>query len=328
MSNATEIKPIEHVALTVLVDNKANLLVESNDQIQYFTDEPLLAEHGFSVLIRLDDSESQILWDAGVSKVALLENMKRMKIDPTHITKIALSHGHLDHYAALTALLSEMDILPEEKEWQENVTADDIEAWIEMHQIPIVAHPAAFRERWWKKDDGTMVGPFLPPPYQEWQAAGAKIITSEEPYELGPGCWTTSYIPRDSFEESGRPSQLLFREGSDFAYDDMDDDQAIGIYLQGKGLIVLSGCAHSGIVNTVNQVKRIFGIETIHAIVGGFHLAEASDEEIDQTIDLIKGFAPKLVFPSHCTGFRATNQFAQEMPDEFAEGVVGATYLF
>lgn len=328
MNNIAKIKPIEHVTLTVLVDNKAYLIVESNDQIQYFTDGPLLAEHGFSVLIRLDNSESQILWDAGVSKVALLENMKRLKINPGHIAKIVLSHGHLDHYAALTVLLNEMDIWPEAKEWQGNLTADDVEAWIEMHMIPIIAHPAAFRERWWKKEDGTMVGPFLPPPKQEWQAAGATITTSEEPYELGPGCWTTGYIPRDSFEESGRPTRLFYRQGSDFAHDDMDEDQAIGIFLQGKGLIILSGCAHSGIVNTVNQVKQIFGIETIHAIIGGFHLAEASDEEIDQTIDLIKGFAPKLVVPSHCTGFRAINQFAQEMPDEFAEGVVGATYQF
>lgn len=78
MNNIAKIKPIEHVTLTVLVDNKANLIVESNDQIQYFTDGTLLAEHGFSVLIRLDNSESQILWDAGVSKVALFENMKRL----------------------------------------------------------------------------------------------------------------------------------------------------------------------------------------------------------------------------------------------------------
>lgn len=327
MENVNNIGQVEHVSLTVLVDNKADLMVESSDHIQYFTDEPLLAEHGFSVLIRLDDSESQILWDAGVSKVALIENIRRMRIDPSSITKIALSHGHLDHYAGMTDLLNTMDILPKEKEWGEKFTASDVETWMDSHKIPIVMHPAAVRERWWMKDDGTLEGPFLPPPQGEWQAAGAKIILSEVPYKLGAGCWTTGFIQRNSFEKSGRPSQLHYRRGSDLIRDDLDEDQAIGINVKGKGLIVLSACAHSGIVNTVEQAKRFFGIDKIYAILGGFHLAEASDDEIRETIDRVKDFGPKFVIPSHCTGLRAISQFALEMPDEFIEGVVGAKYL-
>jgi len=327
MEDVNNFRQVERVSLTVLVDNKADLIVESSDHIQYFTDEPLLAEHGFSVLIRLDDSDGQILWDAGVSKLALIENLRRMKIDPRSITKIALSHGHLDHYAGMTDLLNTMDILPKGKEWGEKFTASDIEAWVDSHKIPIVMHPAAVRERWWMKDDGILEGPFLPPPQGEWEAAGAKIILSEVPYELGPGCWTTGFIQRNSFEKSGRPSQLHYRQGSELIRDDLDEDQAIGINVKGKGLIVLSACAHSGIVNTVEQVKQFFGIDKTYAILGGFHLAEASDDEIRETIDRVKDFGPKFVIPSHCTGFRAISQFALEMPDEFIEGVVGATYL-
>ena len=327
MTKINNFGQVEHVSLTVLVDNKADLMLKSSDQIKYFSDEPLLAEHGFSVLIGLDNSESRILWDAGVSKVALPENMRRMEIEPGSITKIALSHGHLDHYAAITDLLNEMDLLPKDKEWDQNLTASEIEAWIESHELPILAHPAAFRERWGVKDDGTMVGPFLPPPRQEWEAAGAKIILSPEPHELGTGCCTTGFIPRDSFEKFGRSEKLRFRQGSDFLPDDMEDDQAIGINLKGKGLVVLSGCAHSGIVNTVNQVRNISGMDRVHAIVGGFHLGGASDEEINRTVDQIKSIGPQLVIPSHCTGFQAKSKFAQEMPDEFVEGVVGASYI-
>ena len=327
MTKSRNIDFVEKVSLTVLVDNKADLIVESSETVKYFTEKPLLAEHGFSVLIQVDNSDGKILWDAGVSKVALIENMHRMGIDFRTISIIALSHGHFDHFAAMTALLNEMSLLPEEKEWGETVTKEDIEDWIAAGQIPIVSHPAAFRERWSVKDDGTLVGPCLPPPEQEWKAAGAKIIYSQEPYKLAHGCWTTGFVPRTSFEKSGIPTKLLYRNGSDFMPDDLDEDQAIVMNVKDKGLIILSGCAHSGIVNTVNYAKEFTGIDAIYAIIGGFHLARASDDEISKTIDSIKRMRPTHIIPSHCTGFRAINQFAQEMPEEFIEGVVGTTYI-
>jgi 7,8-dihydropterin-6-yl-methyl-4-(beta-D-ribofuranosyl)aminobenzene 5'-phosphate synthase len=173
-----------------------------------------------------------------------------------------------------------------------------------------------------------MVGPHLPPPEAEWKAAGAEIVLSEGPYELAQGCWTTGFVPRTSFEKSGRPTNLLYREGSDFYLDDLDEDQAIVIHVKGKGLVVLSGCAHSGIVNTVKHAKAFTGIDTVFAVLGGFHLARSTDDEIDQTIAYIKSQKPKVVSPSHCTGLRAICRFAQEMPEEFVEGVVGMTYYF
>ena len=319
---------VENISLTVLVDNKADLIVKSSEHVKYFTDKPLLAEHGFAVLIQADDAEGKILWDAGVSKVALIENMRRMEQDFRTISIIALSHGHSDHYGAMTAILNEMRLKPEAKEWGETPTQQEIEDLLAGWQIPLVAHPAAFRERWWRKAGGKLVGPTLPPPEQAWKAAGAKIMLSEEPYELAPGCWTTGYIPRESFEKSGRPTKMFYRNGSDFIRDDLDDDQAIVIHVKDKGLIVLSGCAHSGIVNTVNYAKAFTGMDKIHAIIGGFHLARSTDAEIKKTIYYLKNIKPAYIIPSHCTGFRAISQIAQEMPEVFIEGVVGTTYLF
>jgi 7,8-dihydropterin-6-yl-methyl-4-(beta-D-ribofuranosyl)aminobenzene 5'-phosphate synthase len=316
------------VALTVLVDNKADLIVKSTENVKYFTDKPLLAEHGFSVLIQLDGLEEKILWDAGVSKEALMENMRRMELDPKSIAKIALSHGHLDHYAAMTDLLNAMELQPEGKEWKEGVTEGDLEAWVEGFKIEIVAHPAAFRERWWVKDDGTYVGPYSKPPVLEWKAAGAEITLSEGPYELAPGCWTTGYVPRASFEESGRPAKLRYRQGPEFLADDLEEDQAVVFNLEGKGLVVLSGCAHSGIVNTVEHARAMTGIDQVYAVLGGFHMARSEDEEIDRTIEFMKELNPVFLIPSHCTGFRAISRFANEMPEAFVEGVVGTTYLF
>ncbi len=328
MSVIKEFGENEQLSITILVDNKADLIVESTDTIKYFRDEPLLAEHGFSALLRLGDDYLNILWDAGVSNVALIENLRRMKIAPSLIDKIALSHGHGDHYAALTGVLSQMDLQPEGKEWQEPVTASEVENWLEERRIPLVAHPAAFRERWGVNDDGTKVGPFMPPPKGEWEAAGAKIILSEDPYQLGPGCWTTGYVPRRSFEKSGRPERLFYRQGDTFLPDDLEEDQAIVINVKEKGLVVLSGCAHSGIVNTVNYAREISGIDKVWAIIGGFHLARSDSEEIKRTIDNIRDVRPELIVPCHCTGFQAICQFATQMPDVFKEGVVGATYLF
>ena len=288
----------------------------------------MLAEHGFSALIHFGDPGHSILWDAGVSRIALVENLRLMKIDPASIKKIVLSHGHRDHYAALTDVLSSMALQPEGTEWEEQVTSVEIERWIEGHQINIIAHPAVLRERWWVKDDGTKIGPNFPPPKKAWESAGVNIILSKDPYPLGEGCWTTGHIPRRSFEESGRPTNIYYREGDSFLRDDLEEDQALVINVKEKGLVVLSGCAHAGIVNTVEYAKEISGNNNVLAIIGGFHLASAREDEIQHTIDHIKSLNPKLVVPSHCTGFQAQCHFASQMTDEFIEGIVGAIYTF
>ena len=325
---AKEFRQVNNVSLTVLVDNKADLIVESSDRVKYFTDKPLLAEHGLSVLIQLDDSEEKILWDAGVSKIALMENFRRMKIDISTIKQIALSHGHFDHYAGMTEILNSLELLSRGKEWGSEVTESEVEDWLASSRIPLIAHPAAFRERWRQKDDGNLIGPFKPPPQEEWRAAGAEIILSEEPYQLTPGCWTTGYVPRKSFEHSGRSDKRRYRVGSEMRPDDLEDDQAIVINVKEKGLVVLSGCAHSGIVNTVEYAREISGVDRVHAVIGGYHLALADQEEINQTIEYFLKLKPDLVVPGHCTGFKAISRFDQAMPDQFVEGVVGATYLF
>ena len=195
-------------------------------------------------------------------------------------------------------------------------------------RIPLTAHPAAFRERWWLKDDGTKVGPNPAPPRKEWEALGVKVELSETPYQLSPGCWTTGYVPRKSFEKSGRPTKLLYREGGSFNPDDLEEDQAIVINVEGKGLVILSGCAHSGIVNTIQYAREISGVEPVFAVLGGFHLARSNEGEIQFTIDAIRPLAPDVLVPCHCTGFQAMCAFARQLPGAFIPGVVGATYRF
>jgi 7,8-dihydropterin-6-yl-methyl-4-(beta-D-ribofuranosyl)aminobenzene 5'-phosphate synthase len=120
---------------------------------------------------------------------------------------------------------------------------------------------------------------------------------------------------------------MYHRQGLEFLPDTLEEDQAIVINVTGKGLVVVSGCAHSGIVNTVNYAREISGVDRVWAIIGGFHLGRSEDEEVQLTIDEIQLLKPHLIVPSHCTGFRAIAQFAAQMPDAFVPGVVGATYL-
>lgn len=327
MSRIADFGRTQGVELTVLVDNRADLLVKSTDSVKRFTDEPLLAEHGFAVLVDLKGAGVRILWDAGISPDTLLENARRMKIDLATVDKIALSHGHGDHYASMTSVIQRIAKRPEPREWPADAPLEEIRAWAQVRKVPLVAHPVAFRERWRIAKDGKKHGPHLVP-RAEWEAAGAEIILSSEPYRLDPGCWTTGAVPRTSFEGAGTPSSMAYRQGDEFPRDYLDDDQSIVIHVEGKGLVVLTGCAHSGVVNTVQCAREMSGVDEILAILGGFHLGVAKDDEIDRTIDEIIRVGPKMVMPSHCTGFRAMARFAERMPDAFALGVVGTRYLF
>ncbi len=313
--------------ITVLVENNADLLVKSTDTVKRFHEKPLLAEHGFAALVELKKVPLRILWDAGISTTALLENARLMEIDLSTVDVIALSHGHRDHFGAMTEVLKQIARRPESREWPPDTPMEEMRAWSTPHKVPLIAHPAVFRERWGIAKDGRKFGPHLAP-REAWEIAGAEIVPSEGPYQLGSGCWLTGAVPRRSYEEAGTPPSMAYRVGDQFVRDRLDDDQAIAINIEDKGLVVLSGCAHSGILNTVNYAREISGVEQVHAILGGFHLAPAKDDEIERTIEEIIELQPAMVVPSHCTGFRAIARFASRMPDQFVQGVVGTRYLF
>ena len=327
MSQIEDFGGTREVEITVLVDNWADLMARSTDTVKRFTDGPLLAEHGFAALVRLKEAGLTVLWDAGLSRTALLDNARRMEVDLGAVDKIALSHGHLDHYAAMADAIGLAATLPEPREWDADATMEEIRVWVAGRRVPLVAHPAALRERWGLGEEGEKWGPRLAP-LAGWQAAGAEIILSEGPYQLGPGCWTTGAVPRLSFETAGTPPGAAYRQDDRFLRDYLDDDQAIVINVRDKGLVVLAGCAHSGIVNTVNHARQISGVERVWAIMGGFHLGRAEDDEIERTVDAVAALEPEMVVPSHCTGFQAIARFAARLPRQFVLGVVGTTYLF
>ena len=313
--------------LTILVENRADRMLESGETVKHATDKCLLAEHGFSVLVDLKDSGTRILWDAGASQMAVIQNARRLGLDLATVDQIALSHGHWDHYGGTTAVLRRIGARPVAREWPAETPLEEVQAWIRGHCVPLIAHPAAFRERWSVDKDGTMHGPHLVP-RGEWEAAGADIVASEGPQQLAAGCWATGAIPRLSFERAGTPRSLAYRQGTQFLRDHMEDDQALVMHLPDRGLVVLTGCAHAGLVNTVEYARKISGVERVWAILGGFHLGRAEASDVERTLDEIISFEPRIVAPLHCTGFEATARFANRMPEQFVLAAVGSRFCF
>jgi 7,8-dihydropterin-6-yl-methyl-4-(beta-D-ribofuranosyl)aminobenzene 5'-phosphate synthase len=290
------------VTITILVDNYANTLLASRPGIERYESikEPLLAEHGLSVHLQLGAAGPAILLDAGFTAVAVPYNLPRLGIDPRAVDQVVISHGHPDHTGALEQLLR-----------------------MTQKRTPVVVHSDAFGERWRQLSDGTREGPYQQD-RQSWEKAGAEIVSLVEPYELAPGCVATGPIPRQTDFEKG-PSNALCRRGSEFVRDAILDDQSIVINVKGKGLVVVSGCAHAGIVNTLLYAREISGVDRIWAVLGGFHLQGAEEHVVSRTIGELKALGPQLVMPCHCTGFEATSRFAAEMPDQFVLGAVGTT---
>jgi 7,8-dihydropterin-6-yl-methyl-4-(beta-D-ribofuranosyl)aminobenzene 5'-phosphate synthase len=320
----------QDVAITALVDNLADVCLPGSDTVIRYDlihGEPLLAEHGLAMLVDLKQAGRRILWDAGYTRLTLPENLRRMRIDPHSINAMALSHGHNDHYMAVTEVLHMIAGSNQAPTWPGDVTRDQIVRWDKGRRVPLITHPAAFSERWSIMKDGSKYGPWTAP-RAEWEAAHADIILSEGPYQLAPGCWLTGTVPRHSFEKIGTPPTDVCPQGDDWVHDMVLDDQAMVINIRDKGLVILTGCAHAGIVNTVNYARQITGVDRVWGVIGGYHLVGAKNEEIQRTVEEIKQLGPRIVVPTHCTGFKAQMQFASQMPDEFVMGSVGTTYLF
>ena len=136
----------------------------------------------------------------------------------------------------------------------------------------------------------------------------------------------TGEVERNTAFEKGLPNAVMERDGR-IEKDPVSDDQALLINLKGKGLVILSGCSHAGIINTVMFAKKITGVQKIHAVMGGFHLSGPSFKQIiKKSIEALKKMAPEIVVPMHCTGWKAIQRFSEEFPSSFILNSVGSKF--
>jgi 7,8-dihydropterin-6-yl-methyl-4-(beta-D-ribofuranosyl)aminobenzene 5'-phosphate synthase len=205
------------------------------------------------------------------------------------------------------------------------------------HSVDIFTHPDAFLRRWEIFPDGKKAkSPILDE--QQLQQLEAKIHKNTGvrclPSEESPLLAITGEIPRETSFEKGFPYQ--YAEDSDnenkLVPDPLiKDDQAIVVNVSDKGLAILTGCGHAGVINTINYAKKITGINRIYAVVGGFHLPADGgiyEAAIEPTLKELQKADPDYLVPCHCTGWKATNRIIETMPDKFIQSSVGTTFQF
>ncbi len=267
-----------------------------------------IAEHGFSMLIRsfLDGDCHNVLFDTGSSPEGVATNAGRMGLNLPELESIALSHGHYDHFGGL---LSVARIVNKE-------------------DLRIIVHEDMFKMRGVAEQDGSIRKyPEFP---TDDQIKPARYIRTKQPYLLANNTiLVTSEIPRQTEFEKGFPPHRVFVNGKWQPDPWIRDDRAIIVNIKHKGLAVISGCAHAGIINTSLHARQITGVNQIYAIMGGFHLAgKGCDPRIRRTVEQLKKLNPKVLSPSHCTGWRGLCALAEEMPNVFVWNSVGNLYRF
>jgi len=317
------ITAVDTVTVTTLTENYVDMLLPDLPGarrlglIHHF--DPRLvsprAENGIAFLVRIEHRgrKRTVLFDTGLTPGVLLHNFLATGHSPSELSAVVLSHGHPDHFGGLAGLLDALE-----------------------HPIPVVVHPAAFWPRYLRLPTGE-IAPHYNLELQQTaiESRGGVVTPNEGAVEVIEGVFATGAIARTvDYEATGGQGDLdpgLFHlvNGS-IAPDRVPDDQAIAVNVKGLGLVVLTGCSHAGVINTVHAARQVTGTEKVHAVMGGFHLGFPGipDEKTDKTIAAMKELELAVVAPMHCTGFRATMRFAAEMPREFLLNVVGTSVTF
>lgn len=273
--------------ITVLCENTVGALVGTG-------------EHGFSAFIETE--AGKYLFDTG-SGSSIIRNALLWRKDLTGIKKIFLSHGHRDHTGGLPEVLTVRG------------------------EVEVLAHPHIFVERIAVlREDEREEKRFAGIPYRRGylEVSGARFVLKKEFYEPEKGIFLTGEVPRNTSFEKPDP-RLFAKMNGDWVTDQFLDDQSLVLDTP-KGLVIIFGCAHSGMINTINHVMEKTGMDKIYAIFGGTHLQFLTPEQLEESIDAIKRLAIEYIGVSHCTGMRASMRLAQEFGDRFFYGHVGAVF--
>lgn len=255
-----------------------------------------LGEHGFSALIEPSEGEP-LLFDTGQG-LTLLHNARRMNKNLSQVGQVVISHGHYDHAGGLKPLLQEYGA--------KNV----------------FGHPAMFSPRYRIKDTGECYPITMPAGREELETLGAVFDLSREFRAIAPGIYLTGEVPRVTDFETG--DQGLYCDCTGQELDTTPDDQSLLLETE-RGLVLVLGCCHAGLVNTLEHVAYMTGRRDIYAVIGGTHLGFCSQDQIGKTVAALKALGIQKLAASHCTGFAASARLSREMPKEFQVAMVGYT---
>jgi len=319
----------DRVEVRVLLDNWVDMLlpdvivgdccVERSGLIEHFDPklEPPVAENGLSLLVRVWRGErvTTLLFDIGLTGTALAHNLRALDENPTMIDHVLISHGHPDHFGGISTLLPLVG-----------------------RPVPVVTHPDAFLARYAVMGDGRTSGFYnLRLNESELEAQQGRVVATRDPIELGWGAVTTGEIPRETSFEGPRPAPWvgapgLYQVSADgkFVLDEVWDEQALAIKVRDVGILVLVGCSHAGVINSIARARALLGDGPICAVFGGFHLGfpTTPTENVSLTADAFKQLEVQHVIPMHCSGLRAHSSFFEDPAVPYIQPSVGSRFLF
>lgn len=262
---------------------------------------PFYAQHGISLLIDICSGEihKKILLDVGQGSKPILYNMDILGIEPSSVDALFLSHCHYDHTQGLAKMLDAIG-----------------------KKIPIIAHPDIFRDNYIFSPFIRNIGVTEEDGVEAIKAAGGQLFLTGEAFEIMPGVLSTGEVERlVDFEKQGIGTYNLI--DGHISGDRIIDDLSVVVNVKGRGLVIAVGCSHAGIINIINHAKKITGVEKVAAVIGGFHLIEASTERIEKTAHALKEMDIDLVVPGHCTGLTASAEIARVLKERFDQLHVG-----
>jgi 7,8-dihydropterin-6-yl-methyl-4-(beta-D-ribofuranosyl)aminobenzene 5'-phosphate synthase len=320
-----DLEPVDSVVITTLMDNVTDMLLPDLGPARRVrmgsgpwrptttmtggqVPDALVAEHGFSALVTVTRGgrEHRFLFDTGASPDGVTENMRRLGVDPGSIEAIVCSHGHFDHTAGIDGLVRTLG----------------------RTSLPVLIHPHFWRRRRLQLPGRDPLE--LPTTSRSaLTGAGFEIIEEQQPsFLFDRSVLVTGEVPRVTGYEPGFPPQQAWLDGAWQPDPLVLDDQALIFQVAGKGLVVITGCGHAGVVNIARYARRLTGDQPLYALVGGFHLNGPLFEPlIPRVLDDLAEMDPGVLVPAHCTGWRAQHALAGRFPDAFVPNSVGTSFF-